>query len=416
MKVGIYTLGCKVNTYESEVVRQALCKANYDIVDFHEVADVYVINTCTVTNTGAAKSRKTIHQAIKRNPDAIIVVMGCLSQTQRDTVEKMTGVDIIIGNENKTRIVDYIEEYRKKKQQLDKVTSLDNCPFEIMELDHFENQTRAFVKIQDGCNNFCSYCIIPYARGNVRSKPKDLVVEEITRLVQNGFVEVVLTGIHTGHYGSDLGITFVSLLEEILQIKGLKRLRISSIEITEIHDDFLTLLDRYPVLVDHMHIPLQAGSDSILKLMNRKYTTQEFYRIIQKIRTVRPDISITTDVIVGFPHETEELFQETYDFIQKVGFSKLHVFPYSPREGTPAAKMKEQINGLIKKERVSRLLSLSKELEMTYMKKFLGQEMEIIPERVHDGIVNGYTGNYLHLTAPGCKRDLGKPMLVTVKD
>ena len=364
MKFTIYTLGCKVNLYESNVMMDALKNAGY--IETNEKADIYIINTCSVTNTADQKSMKMVHHASKQNPEAMIIVTGCMSQVNQEKLEKIPQVSVILGNKNKSKIVDYIKEFQEKKQPIEDIQNLDHVPFEAMKLNNF-NRTRAFVKIQDGCNNFCSYCIIPYTRGGVRSKnPKD-VIEEITQLVQNGHQEIVLTGIHTGNYGAEFeDYHFDSLLKDILKIKGLKRLRISSIEMNEITDAVLELMRENLVLVDHLHIPLQSGSDLILKAMNRKYNKHEFIERIKQIKSIRPDISITTDVIVGFPGETEELFLESIDTIQKIGFSKIHVFPYSRRKGTVADTMEEQVPEEVKKRRSSELRSLSKKLEMQY--------------------------------------------------
>ncbi len=390
----IYTLGCKVNTYESNVMIDAMKNAGYKEAK-EEFADIYIINTCTVTNAADHKSLKMIHHAMKQNPSAIIVVVGCMSQVSKEKVEEIEGVDIILGNVNKSLIANYIEEYVKNKQRLEDVRSLKKISFETMKLNNF-NRTRAFVKIQDGCNNFCSYCIIPYTRGDVRSKKREDVLEEIESLVKNGHREIVLTGIHTGNYGAEFqNYDFANLLSELVMIDGLERLRISSIEMNELNDRVLKIMEENDVLVDHLHIPLQSGSDTILKLMNRKYLTQDFIKKIEEIRKIRPEISITTDVIVGFPGETEELYQETIQTIKKIGFTKIHVFPYSRRKGTVADTMENQIPEEVKKRRVKELLLLSKQLEETYFKKFIGKNVTFIPEVLKDGYLIGHTGNYL---------------------
>ncbi|MDD3452819.1 MAG: tRNA (N(6)-L-threonylcarbamoyladenosine(37)-C(2))-methylthiotransferase MtaB [Bacilli bacterium] len=395
MKFQIYTLGCKVNTYESSVMSDKLKNKGYVEVNLNEVADICIINTCTVTNTADSKSNKIIKKAIKNNPNAIIVVCGCMTQNNSDL--KIDGVDIIIGNIGKSKIVEYIEDYLKEKKLTIDIQNIMDTDFEPMILNNF-NRTRAFVKIQDGCNNFCSYCIIPYTRGNVRSKNKEDVLKEINNLVDNGHKEIVLAGIHTGHYGEDNeNYKFTDLIKDILKIKQLKRLRISSIEITELTNDFLNLLEHNKVLVDHMHIPLQSGSDEILKRMNRKYDKNYFIEKIKQIRKIRPDISITTDVIVGFPGETEEEMQETIDTITAIEFSKIHVFPYSNRDNTEASKMTNQIDEITKKRRVQELINLSKQLEINYMNKFIGKNIDFIPEIRKDKYLIGHTGNYLQV-------------------
>lgn len=401
MKVSFYTLGCKVNLYETEVIMNLFKNNGYTIVPFNEEADVVIINTCTVTNTSDSKSRNIIRQAIKNNKKAIIVVMGCYSQVRKEEIESIDGVNIIIGNTNKSKILDLIDEYRKNKKNITLIEDVMHTSFENMELDTFETRTRAFVKIQDGCNNFCSYCIIPYARGNIRSKEKEDVIKEVKALVSNGYKEVVLTGIHTGHYGKDrYDYDFSDLLKELCEIDGLLRIRISSIEITELDDKFMEILKNEKI-VNHIHIPLQSGCDKTLKDMNRKYNTEYFFNKISKIRSIRNDISITTDVIVGFPNETDEDFNNTCEFIKKVNFSKVHVFPYSRRKGTPADLMDNQVDEKVKKERVKKLISISKNLEISYMNKFIDKELEVLIEKYDNGIISGHTSNYLEIKSIG---------------
>lgn len=416
MKFAIETLGCKVNTYESNVMMDVLKNKGYESVDFNSLADIYIINTCTVTNNADHKSMKMIRQAIKRNPDAIIIVVGCLVQTNHELVDTIDGVDIILGNIDKSLIGNYIETYLENRQQIKKIEDICDVDFEEMKLNN-SNRTRAFVKIQDGCNNYCSYCIIPFARGNVRSKKREVVIEEIKELVKNGHQEVVLTGIHTGNYGVDLNnYSLAKLLEEIVTIDNLHRVRISSIEITELDDDFMNILSKSNILVDHMHIPLQSGSNEVLKYMNRKYDTKYFIDKINQLHQIRPDMLITTDVIVGFPGETEELFLETIDTINKLNFFKLHVFPYSKREGTAAAKMNNHIDPVIKKNRVRELLKLSKKLEVNIMSKYIGAQIEFIPEVYIDGYLMGHAGNYLAVKAKGDEAYLNKPVKVIIKE
>ena len=395
MKAAFYTLGCKVNTYETEVNIELFKNNGYEIVPFTEKADVYVINTCSVTNQSDVKSRKVIREAVKRGKDAIVVVMGCYSQIKYIEAASIPGVSIVIGTNNKTNILDLIEEYKKDKKQIVKIFDLKDIKFENMNLDKYENHTRAFVKVQDGCNNYCSFCIIPYSRGNVRSKEKNLVIKEISTLAENGYKEVVLTGIHTGHYGLDLKeYDFSDLLREIEKIDKLKRIRISSIECVELNEKFMDTLKNSKKIVNHIHIPLQSGSDTILKAMNRRYDMNKFIKIINEIRKIRPNIAITTDVIVGFPGETDELFNETVESIKKVGFTELHVFPYSKREGTPAAKMNNQVDGNIKKERVKKIISLSEELKISYYKSLEGSNEELFVEKYIDGYLVGHLSNY----------------------
>lgn len=392
MKFKIVTLGCKVNTYESNVIRDILINNDYIESDDNS-ADIYIVNTCTVTNTSDNKSLKEIRRIRRDNPDSIIVVCGCMLQVKKDIDD--IDANIIIGNTNKSKIVELLDEYYKDKKKIIKIDNIMNSDFEPMKLNNF-NRTRAFVKIEDGCENFCSYCIIPYARGKVRSKlPKD-VLDEVNLLVKGGHKEIVLTGIHTGHYGADLkNYTFAKLLSELVKIDGLERIRISSIEMNELNDDVLDVLRNSDKIVSHIHIPIQSGSDTILKLMNRKYLKKDFIDKINEIRDIRPDINITTDIIVGFPGETEELFNETLDTVDKIRFTKIHVFPFSLRKGTKAEELPNHIDEVTKKRRVKILISKSEELEKEYMSKYINKEVIFIPEVYRDGYLIGHTGNYL---------------------
>ena len=402
MRFYIYNLGCKVNSYESNVMKENL-EANGYIEGNEDNSDIYIINTCTVTNTSDNKSLKIIRRVLRNHPDSITIACGCMTQVNSLYLKDLN-VKVIIGNKGKSKIVEYINEYLKTKKQIIDITDFKDDKFEDMCLNNF-NKTRAFVKIEDGCENFCSYCIIPYARGKVRSKEPDLVIEEVSNLIKSGHKEIVLTGIHTGHYGADINYDFAHLLKRLVSIKGLERLRISSIEITEITDEVLNVLKNYPNLVSHMHIPLQSGSDTILKLMNRKYDKKYFEDKIKKLRSIRKNISITTDVIVGFPSETEELFNETVDTIKKIGFSKIHVFPFSLRKGTKAESISNHVDDITKKKRVKQLVELSKELENKYMDKFINNKVLVLPEIYKEGYLIGHTDNYLNVRFKG-KSDL----------
>lgn len=416
MKFKIITLGCKVNTYESNSISDTLLANGYEKALDDRQADIVIINTCTVTNTANNKSLKMIRHAIRNNRDAIIIVTGCSAQVYHKQIMEIDGVSIIIGTVGKSQILKYIEEYKKDKEQIIDVKNNTNILFEEMKLNNFD-KTRAFVKIQDGCNNFCSYCIIPFTRGSVRSRNKDEIINEIKTLINYGHHEIVLTGIHTGNYGEEFdNYDFASLLSDLVKIQGLDRLRISSIEVTELNDRVLSILEKEKVLVSHLHIPLQAGTDKILKAMNRKYDTKYFKEKIDKIRTIRPDISISTDVIVGFPGETEEDFIESMDFINSMKFSKIHVFPYSKREGTKAATFDNQVDEKVKKDRARLLIKLSKKLEIEYMDKFMGKEVSFIPEVFDNGFVYGHTGNYLYVKANGTSDDLKKNKIVEIID
>lgn len=394
MKVGICSLGCKVNIYESEYVEELLRNHGYEIVSFEDEADIYIINTCSVTNEADKKSRKMINQAKRRNSNALIVVMGCYSQVKSNEIDD---VDILLGNKDKSKIVEYIEDYLEKREEIVKVYNLrEETNFEDMNISHFDNHTRAFVKIQDGCNAFCSYCIIPYTRGRVRSKEYNKVISEVKNLVNNGYREVVLTGIHTGRYGIDLDdMNLEKLLRGLIKIPKIYRIRLSSIEVNEITDGIMDLIKNSKVIARHFHIPLQSGCDKLLKNMNRKYDLDYFKKKIEAIREIDEDISITTDLIVGFPGESDEDFRETMDTLKEINFTKIHTFPYSKREGTVAGEMSNQVNGLEKKRRVREVLSLSKRQEHEYYLKYKDKVLEGLTEVHKDGKVVVLTSNYI---------------------
>ena len=393
MKVKGISLGCKVNTYENEYILSCFKNKGYEIVN--DNADIYIINTCSVTNQSDAKSRKVINRVARENPNSVIVVMGCFIEANKDYDND--SISIIIGNKDKNKVVELVEEYLSNNKKIKRLYPDFDKDFEDMFINNMYGRTRAFVKIQDGCENFCSYCIIPYTRGKCRSKDHDTVLDEINCLVNNDYQEIVLTGIHTGHYGEDSGVTFPSLLVDILKIKKLKRLRISSIEITELNEEFIEVFKNSDVIVPHLHIPLQAGSDPILKSMNRKYDLDYYRNKIKELRDVKPDLSITTDIIVGFPGETDLMFNNTLKFAREIGFSKIHVFPYSRRHGTKADSMPNQIDEQVKKERVSKLIELSNEMEKEFLDKYIGKEVEVLVETVKDNISSGHTGNYLEV-------------------
>ncbi len=418
MKVAVYTLGCKVNTYESEYVIKEFLKRGYTLTDFSdENADIYLINTCTVTNTSDQKSRKMIRQARKKNKDAVVVAMGCFTQIRNNDNQIMDFVDVVIGNKDKSRIVDLTEEFIKNKRKIANIEDINEADFDDMEISYFNTRTRALVKIEDGCENFCSYCIIPYVRGRVRSKRPEKVIDEVKRLVNNGYKEIVLTGIHTGHYGADLkDYDFSDLLLELEKIDGLDRIRISSIEITELNDKFLSVLRKSKKIVNHIHIPLQAGSNHILKLMNRKYDKKYYLDKINKIRKIRPDMAFTTDVIVGFPLESDYDFNETIAFVKEVSFAGGHVFPYSRRNGTPAAKMKGQITKEEKHIRCKKLISVFDSLEEAYYKKHIGCTLTVIAETYQDGTLTGHTDNYLKVRFKGSEKLLGLEVNVKLNE
>ncbi len=390
MKVGICSLGCKVNIYESEVVINLLKDHGYQIVDFDSVADIYIINTCSVTNESDKKSRKMINRAKRKNKDAIVIVMGCYSQVNANSID----ADIVLGNKDKSRIIEIIENYQKNKEKQKIIYDLTKVEFEKMEITKFENHTRAFVKIEDGCNAFCSYCIIPYVRGRVRSKAKEDVISEVKTLVEDGYKEIVLTGIHTGKYGIDIGSSLEELLYNLVEIPGIYRIRLSSIEINEITPRIIELLKNNKVMAKHLHIPIQSGSNKILKLMNRRYNKEEFLNMVSNLKEIE-DISLTTDLIVGFPKEEENDFSETLNTLKEIGFTKIHTFPYSKRQGTPAASMDGQVLPEIKKKRVHEIISLSNEYENNFYQSKIDKVYDGVVEVHNNGETIVHTSNFI---------------------
>lgn len=390
MKVGICSLGCKVNIYESEVVINLLKDHGYQIVDFDSVADIYIINTCSVTNESDKKSRKMINRAKRKNKDAIVIVMGCYSQVNANSID----ADIVLGNKDKSRIIEIIDDYQKNKEKQKIIYDLTKVEFEKMEITKFENHTRAFVKIEDGCNAFCSYCIIPYVRGRVRSKAKEDVISEVKTLVEDGYKEIVLTGIHTGKYGIDIGSSLEELLYDLVEIPGIYRIRLSSIEINEITPRIIELLKNNKVMAKHLHIPIQSGSNKILKLMNRRYNKEEFLNMVSNLKEIE-DISLTTDLIVGFPKEEENDFSETLNTLKEIGFTKIHTFPYSKRQGTPAASMDGQVLPEIKKKRVHEIISLSNEYENNFYQSKIDKVYDGVVEVHNNGETIVHTSNFI---------------------
>ncbi|NHM93201.1 MULTISPECIES: tRNA (N(6)-L-threonylcarbamoyladenosine(37)-C(2))-methylthiotransferase MtaB [Staphylococcus] len=410
--VAFHTLGCKVNHYETEAIWQLFKEASYDRVDFEQNADVFVINTCTVTNTGDKKSRQVIRRAIRNNPDAVICVTGCYAQTSSAEIMEIPGVDIVVGTQDRHKLLDYIDTFKNERQPINGVSNImKNRTYEELDVPYFTDRTRASLKIQEGCNNFCTFCIIPWARGLMRSRDPEKVVEQASTLVQSGYKEIVLTGIHTGGYGQDLkNYNLAQLLRDLETIDGLERIRISSIEASQLTDEVIEVLQQSSKVVRHLHVPLQSGSDTVLKRMRRKYSMAHFSERIKKLHAALPGLAVTSDVIVGFPGETEEEFQETYDFIVNHQFSELHVFPYSQRIGTPAARMDDQIDEQIKNERVHRLIQLSDQLAKTYASRFENDVLEVIPEEKGstEGILVGYADNYMKVEFEGDESLIGQ--------
>lgn len=397
MKFNIITFGCKVNQYESNMMKENMLSSNFFYTEDLSDANIIIVNTCSVTNVADKKCLKMIRRLKREYSNAILVVAGCSSQNKQSVYESLD-IDILIGNRDKSIIDKLIKEYIETEKKYVKFYNDRNLDFEDMYISDY-NHTRAFIKIEDGCDNFCSYCIIPYVRGSVRSKDFDKVIKEAKELAKHGHKEIVLTGIHTGHYLNN-GYDLTDLINELSKIDDVKRIRISSIEVTELNDKFLDMLKNNDKVCDHLHIPLQAGSDEILKRMNRKYDLAYYEEKIKKIRSIRPDISISTDIIVGFPYETEELFLNTLEFSKKIKFSKIHVFPYSVRVGTAAANMEEQVDEVVKKMRVKRLMAVSHMLEVDYYNKFKDKELDILIETCDNNVSEGHTSNYLLVSVP----------------
>lgn len=395
MKFNIVTFGCKVNQYESNMMKERMLSSNFFYVENMNEANIIIVNTCSVTNVADKKCLKMIRRIKREYPNSILVVAGCSSQNKQEIYENLD-IDILIGNKDKSKIDVLLKEYIETHKRFVKFYNDRNLEFEDMLISDY-NHIRAFIKIEDGCDNFCSYCIIPYVRGSVRSKNFETVIKEAKLLTQKGHKEIVLTGIHTGHY-MDNNHDLTDLINELSKIDDLLRIRISSIEITELNDKFLNMLSENKKVCDHLHIPLQAGSNEILKKMNRKYDLKYYEDKINKIRMIRPDISITTDIIVGFPYETDELFNETLEFSRKMNFSKIHVFPYSIRIGTSAANMPNQVDEKVKKERVKKLMDLSEVMEKEYYNKFVGKELDILVEECDNNVSIGHSSNYLMVT------------------
>ena len=404
-KVAIHNLGCKVNSYEAESMELMLKNAGYEIVPFDEaiIADVYIINTCTVTNMSDRKSRQIIRRAKQINPNSILVATGCYAQTAKEELEKITDIDLIVGNTEKKDIVKIVEEYRDNKNRERVKMSDINKQKEFVDFGSvtYTEKTRAVIKVQDGCNNFCSYCIIPYAKGRVRSRKLESVVKEITEIAAKGIKEVVITGIHVASYGIDFdnNTRLIDLLEAIQKIDGIKRIRLGSLEPNIITEEFVNRLKKVTKMCDHFHLSLQSGCDETLKRMNRKYTAETFEKEVNLLRKTFPDVALTTDVIVGFPGETEEEFNETYKYLSKIRFTKLHVFKYSPRKGTVAAKMKNQIDSTVKEKRSHKLIELSNECEIEFLDRYVGKELKVLFEKQDGEYIKGHTTNYLVVKA-----------------
>lgn len=446
-KVAFATLGCKVNQYESEALKSLFTAKNYRVVDFGEAADVYVINTCTVTHMGNRKSRQMIRRAVKANPEGMVVVTGCYAQTAPGEVLSIPGVSLVIGTADRGRIVELVEQAREAQAPINAVGNIMEAEeFEELSVLDSEHRTRAFLKIQEGCNNFCSYCIIPYARGPLRSRQPDRVVEEAEKLCAAGFKEIVLTGICIGTYGKDLNdgvqkggvsacsasadrdsgsapggrVTLAGLVRKLVEVPGLARLRLGSVEPADITPELVEIVSEHPKVCKHLHIPLQSGSDIILKAMNRRYNTMEYAKLLGYLRYMIPGLAVTTDIIVGFPGEKEEYFLHTMEFVEEMEFAALHVFKFSPRQGTAAAKLPDTVSAELKERRSRQLITLGQQKTREFLNQFVGKQLEVIVEqKVNNDEVNlehnseeafyeGITGNYLRVVFPASEAEKGR--------
>lgn len=420
-KVAFCSLGCKVNQYETNAMAQKFIEHGYEVVEFDEYADVYIVNTCTVTNVADRKSRQMLRRAKEINKDATLVACGCYAQVAKEELKKIPEIDLIIGNNEKNDIIQIVENHIAQKGAEDLVSDV------MYKLDYVElgtttytEKTRAVIKVQDGCDRFCSYCLIPYARGHIRSRKIENVIEEIKKVVEEGINEVVITGIHIASYGRDFkgeNIGLIDLLEEINKIQGLHRIRLGSIEPTIITDEFVERLSKLDKICDHFHLSLQSGCTETLKRMNRRYTTEEFKAVTKRLRAKFPNVALTTDIIVGFPGETDDEFNTTYEFLKEIAFYKMHIFKYSQRKGTKAAVMPNQIDGKIKEERSKKLIELSNENEYNYNKKYIGKQVEVLFEEREGEYLKGHTTNYIVVKHKTDKDDLiNKIAKVTVSE
>ena len=400
-KVAFITLGCKVNQYETNAMAQKFIEKGYTVIEEKEKADIYIINTCTVTNMSDRKSRQMLRRVKETNPNAIVVAVGCYVQVAKKELEQIPEIDIILGNNEKADIVTYVENYIKdniKKAEIDDV--LHKTDFVEFGDITFTEKTRAVIKVQDGCDRFCSYCIIPYARGRVRSRRPEHIISEVKAIAQKGIKEIIITGIHIASYGKDFknGYVLIDLLEELNKIEGIKRIRLGSLEPLLITQEFMERLVKLDKICHHFHLSLQSGCDETLKRMNRRYNTLQFKEIVELLRKYYKDVILTTDIIVGFPQETEEEFTQTYKFLEEIKFYKMHIFKYSQRKGTKAAIMPSQIDGNIKEERSKKLIELSDKNQLEYNQKYCNQKVEVLFEEEKEGIYYGHTENYLLVT------------------
>ena len=400
-KSAFITLGCKVNLYDTEAMAELFTEKGYEVVDFEEYADVYLINTCTVTNLGDKKSRQMIRRAKRINPNSVVVATGCYAQVASEEVAKIEGINIVIGTKNRSEIVETVENYVAENGVVNNVSDImGEKEFEPLQISRLTNRTRAYIKIQEGCNRYCTYCIIPYARGPIRSRKPEEVVEEVKKLAENGFKEVVLTGIHVASYGLDLGnITLADIIEKVHSVDGIERIRFSSMEPLAIDNEFVARMSKLPKVCDHYHLSLQSGCNRTLKRMNRKYNAEQYAEACERLRNAFPNVAITTDIIVGFPDETEEDFKESLAFAERMKLDKIHTFPYSPKKGTPAAKMKNQISGEVKSQRSKEMIALSDKMNIDFLNNNIGKTVPVLFEDMENGFWQGHTTNYIKVLA-----------------
>lgn len=400
-KIAFITLGCKVNLYDTEAMAELFTEKGYEVVDFEEYADVYLINTCTVTNLGDKKSRQMIRRAKRINPNSVVVATGCYAQVASEEVAKIEGINIVIGTKNRSEIVETVENYVAENDVVNNVSDImGEKEFEPLQISRLTNRTRAYIKIQEGCNRYCTYCIIPYARGPIRSRKPEEVIEEVKKLAENGFKEVVLTGIHVASYGLDLGnITLADIIEKVHSVDGIERIRFSSMEPLAIDNEFVARMSKLPKVCDHYHLSLQSGCNRTLKRMNRKYNAEQYAEACERLRNAFPNVAITTDIIVGFPDETEEDFKESLAFAERMKLDKIHTFPYSPKKGTPAAKMKNQISGDVKSQRSKEMIALSDKMNIDFLNNNIGKTVPVLFEDMENGFWQGHTTNYIKVLA-----------------
>jgi threonylcarbamoyladenosine tRNA methylthiotransferase MtaB len=400
-KIAFITLGCKVNLYDTEAMAELFTEKGYEVVDFEEYADVYLINTCTVTNLGDKKSRQMIRRAKRINPNSVVVATGCYAQVASEEVAKIEGINIVIGTKNRSEIVETVENYVAENGVVNNVSDImGEKEFEPLQISRLTNRTRAYIKIQEGCNRYCTYCIIPYARGPIRSRKPEEVIEEVKKLAENGFKEVVLTGIHVASYGLDLGnITLADIIEKVHSVDGIERIRFSSMEPLAIDNEFVARMSKLPKVCDHYHLSLQSGCNRTLKRMNRKYNAEQYAEACERLRNAFPNVAITTDIIVGFPDETEEDFKESLAFAERMKLDKIHTFPYSPKKGTPAAKMKNQISGDVKSQRSKEMIALSDKMNIDFLNNNIGKTVPVLFEDMENGFWQGHTTNYIKVLA-----------------